>query len=314
MRKLIFLLTILSLVLILAACSAQGSTQEQTDATSTGSDLPTATQAVQSPVETPEIEAVPDPTNPPADSNGQEIEEPPVPLFAGQPVSFNGVELVIPDALDSDIPGFVVPGQEGNEFPYWDIFPQHTRLDFQSYPLQDTLLKPQILVFPAQEYASLQTVIADNLVKLNAILADPTQPLTYEMLPIHMVNAARLYVASVKVLDFQNGQGVRYLTQHAQYFAPANNQDLFYFFCGLTSDQNYYVIAILPVRTAMLPDQPEPGFPIDLTGLSDAQIETAVQEYYAGVKDLLEDGSVDLTPELETLDNMIGSLRISEQR
>ncbi|MEO8354588.1 MAG: hypothetical protein ABI621_01610 [Chloroflexota bacterium] len=40
----------------------------------------------------------------------------------------------------------------------------------------------------------------------------------------------------MQVINFQNGRGIRFLTQYAQYPAPINNHELFYHFQGLTND------------------------------------------------------------------------------
>jgi hypothetical protein len=61
-------------------------------------------------------------------------------------------------------------------------------------------------------------------------------------------NAAQVFASNIKVISFQNGKGVRFLTEYAQHAASANNHNLFYYFQGLTGDGAYYIIAILVDR------------------------------------------------------------------
>ncbi|HEX9387675.1 MAG TPA: hypothetical protein VF918_15235, partial [Anaerolineales bacterium] len=61
------------------------------------------------------------------------------------------------------------------------------------------------------------------------------------------------------MISFQNGQGVRFLTEYAQYAASANNHDLFYHFQGLTRDGAYYIIAILPITVPVLAETSDGG-------------------------------------------------------
>ena len=54
------------------------------------------------------------------------------------------------------------------------------------------------------------------------------------------------------MIKFQVPEGVRFLTEYAQYPASANNQDLFYQFQGLSRDGAYYIVAIFPITVPVL--------------------------------------------------------------
>nr|NIP25199.1 hypothetical protein [Phycisphaerae bacterium]NIX29014.1 hypothetical protein [Phycisphaerae bacterium] len=58
-------------------------------------------------------------------------------------------------------------------------------------------------------------------------------------------------------LAFQNGEGVRYLTQFNQEPRQINNQEIYYTFQGITADHTYFVAIFFPVMSAVLPDKME---------------------------------------------------------
>jgi hypothetical protein len=127
------------------------------------------------------------------------------------------------------------------------------------------------------------------------------------LLPIF--NAAQVFRSQVKYLNFQSGQGVRFVTQYDQAIMPVNNQEVFYTFQGLTSDGRYYIAAILPVATSALPDTSE---------MSQEQMQTlstgeAFAAYLNQVVQTLNGlpGS-GFAPNLDGLDAMINSLRVEK--
>ena len=237
--------------------------------------------------------------------------------FPGISVSFDKVNLVIPSMIASGINGNIIPRSEGDSAP-WDVAPEHIELDLDNYILQGTRLDPKIYVYPAEEYASLQDAIATNIAELDNIIENPNQPLTDEILPTHLVNAARLFTSNRKVVDFQNGQGVRYITQHAQFPAPINNHDLFYYFSGLTNDKRFYITVILPISTSQLPETAELGatqpagglyLPPDLNNMN----ESNVQEYYSNLTALLDNTQPgDFIPDIDSLDALVSSINVIE--
>jgi hypothetical protein len=105
---------------------------------------------------------------------------------------------------------------------------------------------------------------------------------------------------------------VRALTEYAQYYAPINNHDLFYHFQGLTSDNQYYVIAILPITAPILAENDQPTAPIPTGGVPIPASGTPDDAYYTAVTqnlDALAPGSY--APSLNTLDALIQSIQVT---
>ena len=66
-------------------------------------------------------------------------------------------------------------------------------------------------------------------------------------------NAAQMYQSNVKYLRFQNGEGIRYLTQYGQAISPLGRPMMFYTYQGLTDDGAYFISAWLPATHPSLP-------------------------------------------------------------
>ena len=120
-------------------------------------------------------------------------------------------------------------------------------------------------------------------------------------------NAGQVFYSQAAVIQFQNGRGIRYLTEYAQYTAPINNHDLFYTFQGLTADGQYWVSAILPVSNPMLPangDNPP-------TGQSWEDFSNSYESYLADITAQLNaQGPGSFAPTITMLDVIINSIVI----
>lgn len=228
-------------------------------------------------------------------------------------VSFFLSNQLAPYAMAATVPAMT---EAGGSAP-WDIAPQHIEFELQDYLIGLTPFhRPRILVYPVAEYAAAHQGAATAMAHLRVLL-DSSAPLTADNAPsIPFFNAAQQFVAQGKVIQFQNGSGVRMVTQYAQYAAPINNTDLFYHFQGLTGDGRYYIIAILPTTAPMLAqnDQPDASVPPDgipFPGFDDPQ---AAMSYYAAITAKLDAaGPETFSPSLALLDALIGSISISPQ-
>ncbi len=223
--------------------------------------------------------------------------------FPGIPVSYDKVSLVIPPTIANGISGNTLPRVDADS-SFWGGIPEHIHIDLNSYILQGTQPQPKIDVYPADEYATLQNAIANNIAKLNNIIENPTQQLNDESLPVYHTNAAQLFASNRKVIHFQNGQGVRYITEFAQYPAPINNHDVFYYFSGLTDNKKFYITIFLPINTNQLPENAQ----IVKTPPSD------MQQYYLNITTLLNNTQADaFNPNIDLLDTLISSINIIEK-
>jgi hypothetical protein len=169
-------------------------------------------------------------------------------------VSFEGVSFSYSDALAADVVGQVIPA-DGDDTPDWARMPAHIRLSFVGYALPETFHEPYILIFSAEDLTGNEMLqgIAANIQRI--LTEKPDEPVGIfqgaGILP--PMNAGPMVVTQVDYFDFQNGSGVRFLTQMGQAYYPINNHDLFYTYQGMTHDGEYYVAAILPISHPTLP-------------------------------------------------------------
>jgi hypothetical protein len=232
-------------------------------------------------------------------------------VSTGGTVTLNNVSFAIPLGIAKDAQSEMVSAStDPNNSGWWEVAPEHLKFVLTGYQVRDKALEPQIFVYPTDEYAKLNTNAADQIQKLKAILAGG--PLTRDALPSWMVNAGQIFTAKAQVVPFQSGRGVRFLTQYAQYPAPANNRELVYHFQGLTEDGKYYVVAVLPVTSSILAEDEKPeaavpsgGVPLPAAGMPD-------QSYFDAVTKALDAMYEDsFNPSLFQLDALIQSITVT---
>lgn len=187
--------------------------------------------------------------------------------------------------------------------PYWELLPEYTRLTLQGYPISNHLMMPQIFIYPVQELQAVNESTAPIVASLQTLLQSPQEIPLMPFLPLF--NAQQVIHAHVQYLDFQSGQGLRYLTQYDQAPIPINNNELIYTYQGLTSDGRYYVAAVLPVH--------HPSLPVDaaVTGNEPPEFSSDFPTYLQNVVASLNPQAANtFTPDLTQLDAMMSSLEV----
>ena len=281
-------------------------------------DVPTATETLvltDPPTTTPEVfisltQAIPATAVPSA-----------TPLVQPSPVAKTSVTF---GRLSLDIPQSVASGASGMDYlpvtnedaAYWDKTPGHLQVSFNDYyALQGKFHQPQIYVYPAMPYVVLSTAAFESMHRLRNVM-NPGASITPDQLPtVPFFNAAQVFASNIQAVSFQNGSGVRFLTEYAQNAAPINNHELFYHFQGFTNDGEYYIIAILPITVPVLAETNDPGAAIPAGGIAFPDINNPnadYQGYYASITDLLNATSPDaFTPSLSQLDALIQSMQVA---
>lgn len=242
----------------------------------------------------------------------EEVEEP---AFEGTPVSYGWLSLVLPPGIAEGIAGMEFARAEGENIPPWDITPGHIQVTLQGYAAQEKFHQPQIFVFPAQGYAEMVPSAAGSIQSVTAIIAGDTPIDAGELPHVPFFNAGQVFASQIERIGFQNGQGVRFLTEYAQYYAPVNNEELFYHFQGLTSDGAYYVIAILPISAPLLAENSDPTAAVPQGGvayLDQTDPDPDWEGYYSAITALLDNTAPDaFSPTLGEFDLLIESILIT---
>jgi hypothetical protein len=259
----------------------------------------------------------PGPTSQPPVTQPPVVTEPPVtqpPVVTEPPllpnVTCNELSLYLDPALASSTSCETIL-----ESPYeMELYPQHTQLTLLGYPLADKFFDPIIAVFPVAAYTTLSpSAIPTKVSDMQAFLASGSLPpftasFTTDLPFLPLFNAAQVFYAREQILPFVSGNGIRFMTEFAQYFAPVNNTDLFYTYQGLTSDGLYWVSAILPVNHAILPanaDNPP-------TGETWEEFSNNYEPYINDmVSQLNAQTPESYLPSLTLLDALVGSITIT---
>jgi len=213
-----------------------------------------------------------------------------------------GISFSYDDAIADEVVPETVPREE-HPVPDMGVIPEHIGLAFNGYVLPETFHEPYIHIYPVDELEAGWEYAGTIVANLQQSLAEKqVPPEGIAVLPPS--NAGQLMRTQIAYVDFQNGTGVRFLTQLSQAYAPINNHEMFYTFQGLTGDGNYYVAAVLPVS--------HPALPADGTEIPGGDWEAFAQNFETYASDIeqqldAQDAS-SFTPGLSLLDAMIQSL------
>lgn len=190
----------------------------------------------------------------------------------------------------------------------WRV-PSHYRFTLTNYVLGERFHQPQILIFPIRNFEDYNQHGLDTINTMRTLLQEkpsefPVDEAGANPIPfLPIFNAAQTIKAKVEYVQFQNGEGVRFLTQYGQAINPINNDELFYTFQGITYDDQYYVAVIMPVSHPDLLDE--------VTNEDYAAIEGRFGIYLTEITALLNAAdNAAFTPDLSLLDEMVNSLTV----
>ncbi len=239
------------------------------------------------------------------------------PVSAGTTVTYRPLTLIIPPGVASGASGSDYPRLDRDDAAGWQKSPGHLQVNLGDYyVLRGKTHLPQIYVYPAQAYAELVPAAFESIHRLNNYLYAPNNVPALDQLPaVPFFNAQMLFAADIQPVSFQNGHGVRFVTEYGQYPASANNQDLIYQFIGLTSDGADYIVATFPVASPVLAETSDAGAPLPPSGIPYpfmANPQANMNAYYIAITDLLNVQRADnFTPSLNQLDRLIQSMQVN---
>ncbi len=221
-------------------------------------------------------------------------------------VDFEGVSFSYDSYLADEVVGEIVAAVETGEDLPWSNVPQHIQFSFIGYPLTKTFHEPRILVYPVDEFREMNYVADEEINSMEQFLMDQpaAAPDGIPFLPFW--GAAQMMRSNIRYLDFQNGTGVRFLTQYGQAVWPIDNLNIFYTFQGMTDDGQQYVAAIFPISSPILPDDGA-----EIVGDDHAAFSETFMEYLAEVEAQLNaQGMSSFDPDLSLLDALIRSIHV----
>ncbi len=223
----------------------------------------------------------------------------------GEIATSGGITFLIPNGMASDA---TAASTTEVELPFINSgggdMPLHTKFTLNNYAIkEETLLKPTIIVFKANEFAEYSELTTQMISELYNLQYTDGQPLPQSL-------GGSALTAQIHGINFQNGKGVRYLNQIQQAPLPINNHDMFYYYQGITNDGQYFIEAILPVHAPFLAADSNLNAPVPADGIPFTMDN--MEAYYEAVTQKLNStGTFSFTPYLDHLDAMIASLQIN---
>jgi hypothetical protein len=225
----------------------------------------------------------------------------------GPLVQLNWFSFYLPATIASSAQSSVLAAvTPSDQIAPWEIAPQHEEMTFTGYILNDTFHEAKITVYPIQDFIAIEPTVANQVTELQKIILEKLDnPGNVPILPLW--NAAQVFLSNPAYLDFQNGSGIRYLTQYGQAIMPINNHDLFYSFQGLTSDGKYWISAILPVNHSSLQATYDNPLPSDMD-----QFYANYEQYTTLLRANLDTQPPEtFKPSLADLDAMVSSIVVT---
>lgn len=220
---------------------------------------------------------------------------------SGAQVNFEGVQFTYEPSLAAGVTTRIVPAEED----LGGIIPEHLEIVFDNYAWEGSMHTPTIYVFSVDSYRSANEYVNPIIDELMTTL-EQKQPQSEHLPFLPMWNAGQMFYANLEYVDFQNGSGIRFLSQYGQAIYPINNNGLFYTFQGLTNDGAWYVAAVLPVAN--------PGLSPDGNDPPGGDWEAFDQNFEAHLSQvttfLQAQPPRSFTPDLDLLDELVRSLQV----
>ncbi len=176
---------------------------------------------------------------------------------------FAGVRFTVDAALVRSAQGYTMPAVPAGEGPgLGGAEPEHVAFlfDGEDTPQYFDPYLPQVRIYPTAGLRAIDPAVAEQVDALQHLLNDRPADLPQTLPVFPPFNAAQVFHAQERYLDFQGGSGIRFVTYYAQDVAPILRDRIFYTFQGLTSDGQHYVTVFWPLKTKLLPATDEQAF------------------------------------------------------
>ena len=127
-------------------------------------------------------------------------------------------------------------------------------------------------------------------------------------------DAEQEILVKVNHLPFQSGKGIAFITQYTMEPSMINNEELKYFYEGITDDGNYYILAELPISVSFLPSSSDgefEGYKFCYPYNEDSIKE--YEKYITKVEKRLENlPQNEFEPNLDEFEKIISSLKVEK--
>ena len=237
--------------------------------------------------------------------------QPAVPTSPLPNVTCNELSFYLDPALGDGFECVSVPENSSSDIPayYVFIYPAHTELTIQNYPLPQTQFPPQLWVYPVSRFNELlPDILPSRLSDLEHIISNGIRS-NGELPFLPVIPQKQGFYVHAASISFDGGTGVRFITEYSDAPTPITNSNIFYTFQGLTDDGQYWVAVTLPISSPILPDDYD-SMP---EGYTRESLILSYQSYVREVKEALEaQAPSSFSPSIDSLDSLVKSILIRQ--
>lgn len=236
--------------------------------------------------------------------------QPIVPTLPPANVTCNTLSFYLDPVLGDGYDCETLPESSGSDSRFLAfIYPTHTELTIQNYPLTGTQFPPQIWIYPVSRFNELLPDILPPRVSDLKRLIDGSTWNSGELPFLPAIPQVQTFYSHETGLSFNGGRGVRFITEYSEVRFPISNQSILYTFQGLTDDGKYWVAVTLPIS--------HPILPADYATLPEGYTEESLiqnyDSYVSDVKEALEaQAPGSFSPTINMLDSLIESITVRE--
>jgi hypothetical protein len=222
-------------------------------------------------------------------------------------VAFEAVQFSLDSALASSVSASTIEAvEQSDDVPFFGVHPAYVEFQLLDYAEPRQGVTPTISIYPLADFEDmLPDIIPPVSQTLQTWITSCPQMPSGSLPHLAPVNASQVFAANLLCLDFESGQGLRYLTVFSQGVSPFTQQDLLYIYQGISTDRQYYVSAVIPVTTDVLPET------VDAASVDAAFVQNYTAYINETIDSLTLQNSNAFTPDLRLLDNMVSSITIS---
>ena len=243
-------------------------------------------------------------------------------------VDFEGVSLIYDANTFGEVKYEVVPArplESPDDKPDY-VAPEYVLFTFE---LGRESAEAEIAVYPLNDFPVVYSVSPDlielmreKLDGLKRVLQDSSYRLDDEIPQLPYRDASDNFYVKVRHLDFNDGEGIIFVTHWMQGLDLVSNRNLVYRFVGITRDGKYYVTGEMPVSVDFLPDDTPREFEgytyENLYGVPDHSNNSLTPRYKTYIESIttrLEKLQPrDYSPNLEKFESVISSLQVSDKK
>lgn len=187
------------------------------------------------------------------------------------------------------------------------IYPAHTELTIQNYPLTGTQFPPQVWIYPVNRFNELlPDILPPRVSDLKNFISNGTWS-SGELPFLPAILEKQAFFSHVTAMEFNGGEGIRFISEYSELVTPISNKSIIYTFQGLTDDEMYWVAVTLPISSPVLPAD----YNTLPKGYTRESLMLNYGSYASEVQNTLEVQALDsFFPTIISLDNLVKSITV----